>query len=213
MMDESQRLCIGITHQPVEGASIMNLKGSLTEKNLLLAYTGESNNRNLYTFFADRAKEEGYEQIADIFLETAGHEQEHARQELILVQTSDIELPATAYPVKGVYETVSNLKTAVSGEHYEQTEMYPDFARTADAEGFAEIARLFRNIAIVEAYHERRYRVLFDNIKKGKVFKRDVVVRWKCRVCGYLHEGKEAPKNCPVCSCSRAYFEVLTENC
>jgi rubrerythrin len=195
-----------------EGASILNLKGSLTEKNLLLAYTGESNNRNLYTFFAYKAKEEGYEQIAGVFLETADHEHEHARQELNLIQTSDIELPVVTYPVKGVYDTVSNLETAVSGEHYEQTEMYPDFARTADAEGFRDIARLFRNIAVAEAYHERRYRALLDNIREGKVFRRDIIVRWKCRLCGYLHEGKEAPENCPVCRCSRSYFEVLAED-
>lgn len=195
-----------------EGASILNLKGSLTEKNLLLAYTGESNNRNLYTFFAYKAKEEGYEQIAGVFLETADHEHEHAGQELNLIQTSDIELQAVTYPVKGVYDTVSNLETAVSGEHYEQTEMYPDFARTADAEGFRDIARLFRNIAVAEAYHERRYRALLDNIREGKVFRRDIIVRWKCRLCGYLHEGKEAPENCPVCRCSRAYFEVLAED-
>lgn len=190
----------------------MNLKGSQTEKNLLLAYTGESNNRNLYTYFAYRAKEEGYEQISAVFLETANHEHEHARQELKLIQTSDIELPAITYPVKGVYETVSNLETAVSGEHYEQSEMYPDFAKTADDEGFGEIACLFRNIAVVEAYHERRYKTLLDNVREGKVFRKDVIVKWKCRACGYLHEDREAPHSCPVCSYGRAYFEVLRES-
>lgn len=188
-----------------------SLKGSQTEKNLLLAYTGESNNRNLYTYSAYRAEEEGYEQIAAIFLETADHEQEHARQELKLIGTSDVELPAGLYPVKGVGSTTVNLETAVSGEHYEQTEMYPDFALTADREGFEDIARLFRNIAVAEAYHEQRFKALLEKMRQGKVFRRDSVVTWKCRVCGYLHEGRETPQNCPVCYYSRAYFEVLTE--
>ena len=190
----------------------MNLKGSQTEKNLLLAYMGESNNRNLYTYFAYKAKEEGYEQIAAIFLETAEHEHEHAKRELNLIGTNDVELPAGTYPVKGVGSTIANLENAVSGEHYEQTEMYPDFAQKADEEGFTEIARLFRDIAVVEAYHERRYKALLDNVKGGKVFKKDGVVVWKCRACGYLHEGKEAPKSCPVCAYGRAYFEMLAEN-
>lgn len=189
----------------------MNLKGSQTERNLLLAYMGESNNRNLYTYFAYRAKEEGYEQIAAIFLETADHEHEHARQELNLIRTSDIELPTGVYPVKGVGSTMANLETAVSGEHYEQTEMYPDFAKKADEEGFTEIARLFRDIAAVEAYHERRYKALLDNVKEEKVFKKDRDVVWKCRACGHLHNGKEAPETCPICSYGRAYFEVLRE--
>lgn len=190
----------------------MNVKGSQTEKNLLLAYMGESNNRNLYTYFAYKAKEEGYEQIAAIFLETAEHEHEHAKQELNLIQTSDVELPESVYPVKGVGSTLANLETAVAGEHYEQTEMYPEFARKADEEGFAEIARLFRDIAVAEAYHERRYRALLTSVKEGKVFTKDSVVTWKCRACGYLHDGNEAPQSCPVCSYGRAYFEMLREN-
>lgn len=190
----------------------MDLKGSKTEKNLLLAYTGESNNRNLYTFFAYQAKEEGYEQIAAVFLETADHEHQHARQELKVIGTSDIELSSGVYPVKGVGDTASNLETAASGEHYEQTEMYPEFAKTADEEGFTEIAAMFRHIGTVEAYHERRFRALLASLKEGKVFSRDTVVTWKCRICGYLHEGREAPQGCPVCSYSRAYFEVLAEN-
>lgn len=189
----------------------MDLKGSKTEKNLLLAYTGESNNRNLYTFFAAKAKEEGYEQIAAVFLDTAEHEHEHARQELNLIGTSDIELPAGVYPVKGVGDTASNLEVAVAGEHYEQTEMYPEFAGIAEEEGFAEIAKMLRDIGSVEAYHERRFRALLGNVKDGKVFRRDTVVTWKCRVCGYLHEDREAPQGCPICSCGRAYFEVLVE--
>jgi rubrerythrin len=190
----------------------MNLKGTQTEKNLLLAYHGESNNRNLYTFFAEKAKEEGYEQIAAIFLETASHEYEHARQILNFIQTRDIELPAVVFPVKGVGNTISNLETAVSGEHYEESIMYPDFAKTADAESFSEIAQMLRHIATVEARHEERYRALLKNVKEGKVFRKDKAVKWKCRVCGYVKKGKEAPEGCPICGYGRAYFEVFTEN-
>jgi rubrerythrin len=189
-----------------------SIKGTRTEQNLLKSFAGESQARTRYTFFASVAKKEGYEQIAAIFLETAAHEHEHAKQELNLIRTSDIELPAGVYPVKGVGSTMSNLETAVSGEHYEQTEMYPDFAKKADEEGFTEIARLFRDIAVVEAYHERRYKALLNNVKDGKVFNKDGVVVWKCRACGYLHEAKEAPQNCPVCAYGRAYFEMLSEN-
>ena len=189
----------------------MNVKGTQTEKNLLLAYMGESNNRNLYTFFAHKAKEEGYEQIAAVFLETANHEHEHANQELNIIKTSDVGLPAFVCPVKGVGDTLSNLETAVSGEHYEQTIMYPDFAKMADEESLPEIARLLRHIAAVEAYHEQRYRALLDNVREGKVFSKDRSVKWKCRVCGYAKEGKEAPDICPICACGQAYFEMLAE--
>ena len=190
----------------------MDLKGTQTEKNLLLAYTGESLNRNLYTYFAYQAKKEGYEQIAAIFLETADHEHEHARQELNFIQTSDIELPAGIYPVRGVGNTVSNLETAVAGEHYEQSTMYPEFAKTADEESFSEIARMLRYIATVEAHHEKRYFALLNNVKEGKVFKKDTVVKWKCRVCGYVKEDKEPPHSCPICAYGRAYFELFAEN-
>lgn len=190
----------------------MNLKGTKTEKNLLLAYTGESNNRNLYSFFAAQAKKEGYEQIAAIFLETADNEEEHARQELNFIQTSDVELPAGIYPVKGFGKTLSNLETAVAGEHYEQSIMYPEFADTAHEEGFPEIARMLRHIASIEALHEKRYLALLNNLKEGKVFKKDTVSKWKCRICGYVHEDREAPGSCPVCSYSRAFFELSAEN-
>lgn len=190
----------------------MNLKGTYTEKNLLLAYTGESNNRNLYSFFAYQAKKEGYEQISAIFLETADNEQEHARQELNLMQTSDIELPSIVYPVKGVFNTVNNLETAFSGERYESNVMYPDFALKADEEGFPEIAGLFRNIAGIEAQHEKRFFALLQNIKEGRVFKKDSPVQWKCRICGYVFEDREAPDICPVCYYSRAFFEIQVEN-
>ena len=190
----------------------MDLRGTQTEKNLLLAYHGESNNRNLYTYFAYQAKTEGFEQIAEFFFETADHEHEHARQELKLIQTSDVELPTLVYPVKGVGDTPANLETAAAGENYEQTTMYPDFAKTADEEGFPEIARLFRDIATVEAFHEERFRALLENVKEGKVFKKDTMVKWKCRACGWVKEGKEVPDSCPICAYGRAYFEVLAEN-
>lgn len=190
----------------------MHLKGTRTEKNLLLAYTGESNNRNLYTYFADRAREEGYEQIAGIFLETAHHEREHARQELNLIQTSDIELPHMVYPVKGVGATVSNLETAVSGERYEHVTMYPDFAKTSDEEGFSEVAEMFRHIATVEAYHEKRFLALLYSVKEGRVFRKDAFATWKCRVCGYVKEDREAPWSCPICARSQAFFELPAEN-
>lgn len=190
----------------------MDLKGTQTEKNLLLAYTGESLNRNLYTYFAYEAKEKGFEQIAAIFLETAGHEHQHGKQELNLIQTSDVELPTGIYPVKGVSNTLQNLETAVAGEHYEQTIMYPNFARTAEEEGFAEVARLLRHIASAEARHEQRFRALLENVREGTVFRKNKAVEWKCRVCGYVEAGKESPQKCPVCECSQAYFEVDAHN-
>jgi rubrerythrin len=190
----------------------MNLKGTQTEKNLLLAYTGESLNRNLYTYFAHQAKEEGYEQIAAVFLETADHEHEHARQELNFIQTSDVELPTLIYPVKGVGNTFDNLQTAVAGEQYEQSIMYPGFAQIAEEEGFSEIAQMLRHIGTVEACHEERYRALLNNVKDGKVFRKDTVVKWKCRVCGYVKKDKEPPDSCPICAQSRAYFELFAEN-
>jgi rubrerythrin len=190
----------------------MDLKKTQTEKNLLLAYTGESLNRNLYTYFAYQAKKEGYEQIAAIFLETADHEHEHARQELNFIQTSEIELPAGIYPVKGVGTTLSNLETAVAGEHYEQSIMYPEFAKTADEEGFSEIAQMLRYIATVETHHEKRYFALLHNVKEEKVFRKDTVVKWKCRVCGYVKQDKEPPHSCPICAYGRAYFELFAEN-
>jgi len=191
---------------------LATLKGTQTEKNLLLAYTGECLNRNLYTFFASQAQEEGYEQIAAIFAETADHEREHARQLLKIIQTSDIELPSIIYPLKGISDTRWNLETAATGEHYEKTTMYPEFAKAADKEGFPEVARLLRHIAMVEAMHEERYRALLKNVSEGKVFRRNTVVKWKCRVCGYVKEGREPPDSCPVCGYGRAHFELFAEN-
>jgi rubrerythrin len=186
----------------------MKLRGTQTEKNLLLAYHGESNNRNLYTYFADRAREDGYEQIAAVFLETADHEREHARQELYLLGNSDIVLPTMTFPLKGIGDTPANLETAASGEHYEQTVMYPEFAETAAQEGFSEISSLLLDIAAVEAMHEERFDALLKNVKEGKVFRRDTAVTWKCRVCGFVKTDKACPRECPICRWGRAYFEV-----
>ncbi|HPW37407.1 MAG TPA: ferritin family protein [Syntrophorhabdus sp.] len=191
---------------------LMDLKGMQTEKNLLVAYHGESNNRNMYTFFAEKAKEEGYEQVAAIFIETANHEYEHAKQILNIIQMRDIELPKVIFPVKGVGNTISNLQTAVSGEHYEKSIMYPDFVKIADEEGFTDVAKILRFITSVEAEHERRFRILLQNMKAGKIFRKDSVVKWKCRACGYVKKNRNAPKVCPLCRCSRAYFELFTEN-
>jgi rubrerythrin len=200
-----------VKSNPLRKDPPMELKGTQTEKNLLLAYTGESNNRNMYTFFAEQAQKEGYEQIGSIFLETASHEYEHARQELNLIRTSDVELPSLVYPVKGVGTTLANLETAVSGENYEQQTMYPEFAQTAEEEGFLEIAVLFRNIAVVEAWHAKRFASLLNLVKQGRVFHRDPAVTWKCRACGYLKTDKSPQSVCPICDYDRAYFEVLDE--
>jgi rubrerythrin len=178
----------------------MELKGSETEKNLMAAFAGESQARNKYTYFASQAKKEGYVQIAAIFEETANQEKEHAKREFKYLQGG------------GIDTTVANLKAAAAGEHYEVTEMYPGFAETADKEGFADIAKVFREIAIAEKRHEERYLALLKNIEDGTVFKRDTSVRWVCRNCGYVHEGTEAPIVCPACAHSQAHFELEAAN-
>jgi len=176
----------------------MELKGSHTEKNLQAAFAGESQARNKYTYFASVAKKEGYEQIAAIFLETAENEREHAKVEFKFL--------------KELGGTTDNLKAAAGGEHYEWTEMYPDFERVAREEGFTEIADAFKEIAEVEEEHEKRYLALLKNIEECKVFKRDKVMKWKCRNCGYVHEGTEAPECCPACAHPQSYYELLCEN-
>lgn len=176
----------------------MELKGSKTEQNLLAAFAGESQARNKYTYFATVAKEEGFEQFAGIFLETADNEKEHAKR---------------IYKFLGVVgDTKVNLKAAAEGEHYEYTEMYSEFERVAGEEGFAEIADFFKEVAEVEEEHEKRYLALLKNLEGGKVFKRDKVVKWKCRNCGYVHEGAEAPKECPACAHAQSFYELLAEN-
>ena len=178
----------------------MELKGSKTEANLLTAFAGESQARNKYTYYASQAKKEGYEQIADIFLETAENEKEHAK--LWFKALHDGSVP----------KTVENLKDAASGENYEYTTMYADFAKEAKEEGFSEIARLFEAVGGIEKNHEARYLKLLKNIEDGVVFEKDEVVMWKCRNCGYIHVGKKAPKVCPVCAHPQSFFEVRATN-
>jgi rubrerythrin len=189
----------------------MNFKGSKTEKHLLEAFAGESQARTRYNFFASAARKEGYEQIAAIFEETADNEKEHAKLFFTHLQGGMVEITAT-YPAGAIASTMENLKAAADGEKMEWGTIYPNFAEVADKEGFIEVARTFRDIAKVEAYHERRYRKLLDNVSKGKVFKKDAMVKWKCRNCGHVFEGKEAPEKCPVCSHSKSFFEVWCEN-
>ncbi len=189
----------------------MNLKGSQTEKNLLAAFAGESQARTRYTFFASVAKKEGYEQIANIFQETADNEKEHAELFFKHLQGGMATIDA-AYPAGVIGSTQENLRAAAEGENLEWGTLYPSFAEIADKEGFKDVARTFRGVAKVEAYHERRYRKLLSNVELGKVFKKDTSIKWKCGNCGYVHEGSEAPQRCPVCDHPRAYFEAWCEN-
>jgi len=188
-----------------------SLKGTETEKNLLASFAGESQARNRYTFFASKAKKEGYEQIAAIFRETADNEKEHAEVFFKHLQGGDVKIMAE-YPAGVIGTTEENLLAAAEGEKMEWGTLYPDFARTAEKEGFPEIAHSFREIAEVEAYHERRYRKLLENVRNKQVFKKDKVVKWKCRNCGYVHEGPEAPKVCPACQHPQSYYEIWCEN-
>jgi rubrerythrin len=189
----------------------MDLKGSQTERNLLTAFAGESQARNRYTYFASQARKEGYEQIAAIFEETANQEKEHAKREFKFLQGGEVEISA-AFPAGVIGDTLESLKAAAAGENYEHTEMYPGFAETADKEGFAEIATVFRNIAVAEKRHEERYLALAKNISEGLVFKRTKPVRWVCRNCGYVHEGPEAPEVCPACAHPKSYCKLEAAN-
>src|SRR3989338_1930212 len=187
------------------------LKGSETEKNLLKAFAGESQARNRYTFFASVAKKEGFEQISAIFLETADNEKEHAEVFFKHLEGGEVEIKAS-YPAGKIGITSENLLAAAEGEKAEWGKIYPDFEETAKKEGFELIEKSFKEIAEVEEQHEKRYRKLLDNVNSGKVFKKDKIVKWKCRNCGYVHEGKEAPKVCPACLHAQGFFEVLEEN-
>jgi rubrerythrin len=189
----------------------MALKGTQTEKNLLTAFAGEAQARNRYTYFASKAKKEGYVQISDIFIETADQEKEHAKRLFKFLEGGEVEI-AGAFPSGVIGTTFENLKAAAAGEHHEYTEMYPDFAKVAREEGFETIASVFEAIAIAEKQHEKRYVDLADNINLGRVFKRDETVTWRCRNCGYLHEGDQAPEVCPACDHAQAHFELLGEN-
>jgi rubrerythrin len=189
----------------------MSLKGTQTEKNLLTAFAGESQARNRYSYFASQAKKEGYEQIAAIFEETANQEKEHAKREFKFLEGGEVEISAS-FPAGVIGSTLENLKAAAAGEHYENTEMYPGFAKIADEEGFNEIAEVFRNITIAEKRHEQRYVALAKNITEGRVFKREKPVKWICRNCGYIHEGTEAPDVCPACAHPKSYYELEATN-
>jgi rubrerythrin len=188
-----------------------NLKGTQTEKNLLTAFAGESQARNRYTYFAKQAKKDGYVQIADIFEETANQEKEHAKRLFKFLEGGEVEITG-AFPAGVIGGTVDNLKESAAGENYEHTEMYPGFAKVAREEGFEAIAIVFEAIAVAEKQHENRYLGLAGNIEAGRVFSREDTVVWRCRNCGYLHEGKEAPEMCPACAHPKAHFELLGEN-
>jgi len=188
-----------------------SIKGTQTEKNLLAAFAGESQARNRYTYFASKAKKEGLEQIAEIFAETANQEKEHAKRFFKLLEGGDVEITGT-FPAGIIGTTLENLRAAAEGENFEWTEMYPDFAKIAKEEGFNKVAAAFTAISIAEKQHEKRYKELADNLEAGKVFKRNGKVVWRCRNCGYLHEGTEAPKLCPACLHSQSHFELLGEN-
>jgi rubrerythrin len=189
----------------------MEFKGSRTEKNLLAAFAGESQARTRYTFFASVAKKEGYEQISSIFIETADNEKEHAQLFFQHLRGGIAEITA-AYPAGTIGSTAENLKAAAEGEKLEWGTLYPNFARTAEEEGFPAVAHTFQMVAKVEAYHERRFLKLLENVTQERVFKKDKPIKWKCRNCGYVFEGTEAPEKCPVCAHAKAYFEMWTEN-
>ena len=184
---------------------------SKTEENLLKAFAGESQARNRYTFFASVARKEGFEQIAAIFEETADNEKEHAKVFFKHMKGGDVTIEA-AYPAGKIGTTAENLFAAAEGEKLEWGTLYPNFEKIAREEGFKDVAESFKEIAEVEEKHEKRYRKLLDNVKKNMVFKKDKVVKWKCRNCGYIHEGKEAPKECPACKHPQSFYELWCEN-
>ena len=187
------------------------LKGSRTEVNLLTAFAGESQARNRYTFYASQARADGYIQIADIFEETANQEKEHAKRLFRLLEGGEAAVQA-AFPAGIIGTTADNLRAAAGGENPEWTQLYPGFAEVAKQEGFKEIAAIFAAIAVAEKQHERRYLGLLANVEAGTVFERDAPVVWRCRNCGYVHEGKQAPGTCPACAHPQAHFELLAEN-
>ncbi|MGI5816865.1 MAG: rubrerythrin [Armatimonadota bacterium] len=189
---------------------MMDLKGSRTEKNVLAAFSGESQARNRYTYFASQAKKEGYEQIAAIFTETADQEKEHAKRLFKFLEGGEVEITA-AFPAGVIGTTAENLAEAAAGEHYENTEMYPEFAEVAEDEGFTVIAAALRSIGKAEVGHENRYRKLLADLEAGKTFERDEQVTWRCRNCGYMAENTGAPNKCPACDHPQAHFEVYAE--
>jgi len=188
-----------------------SVKGTRTEKNLLASFAGESQARNRYTYFASVAKKAGFEQMSAIFLETADNEKEHAKRFFKLLEGGEVQI-AASYPAGAIGDTAENLAAAAAGENLEWRKLYKEAEATAREEGFEEIAVLFKEISEVEEEHEKRYRKLLKNLKEEKLFKKDTIVKWKCRNCGYVHEGKEAPENCPACAHPQSYYEILCEN-
>ncbi len=188
-----------------------SLKGTKTEQNLLKSFAGESQARMRYDYFSKQAKKEGLEQISAIFMETALNEKEHAKVFFKFLEGGPVEITAV-YPAGVIGTTLENLKASADGENEEWTELYPEFAAVAKEEGFPEIANAYKMIAKVEKAHEERYRTLYNNLEAGKVFERDGKIIWKCLNCGYLHEGKKAPKVCPACKHPQAYFEIKESN-
>lgn len=188
-----------------------SLKGSKTEGNLLAAFAGESQARNRYTYFAGQARKDGLVQIAAIFEETANQEKEHAKRFFKFLEGGEVTV-TSAFPSGIIGATLDNLDAAAEGENFEHTQLYPEFAKVAAGEGFAEIADVFRAVSVAEKQHEKRYRDLAANIRNDQVFSRPSQVVWRCINCGYLHEGKDAPENCPACAHPRSYYELLGEN-
>ena len=189
----------------------MELKGSKTEKAIMAAFAGESQARNRYTYFASKARQEGFVQIGDIFEETANQEKEHAKRFFKFMTGGESTIEA-AFPFGTIGSTADNLKASAAGERHEWSSLYPDFAKVARSEGFEEIAKAFESISIAEKQHEKRYSDLLKNVQNGSVFKKDKKVVWRCRNCGYTSEGNEAIKKCPACEHPQAHFEVLGEN-
>jgi rubrerythrin len=188
-----------------------SLRGSRTEQNLLKAFAGESQARNRYAYFSSQAKKDGYEQISWIFSDTAENEKEHAKRFFKFLEGGELEV-TSAFPAGMIGTTAENLKAAAAGEYDEWSAMYPGFAQVADEEGFGEIAKVFREVAEAETGHEKRYLALLANVEAGKVFRKDTPVKWRCRNCGYISEGPEAPDECPACAHPQAYQELLAEN-
>lgn len=189
----------------------MNLQGTRTERNILTAFAGESQARNRYTYFASKAKKDGFVQISEIFEETANQEREHAKRLFKLLEGGEAEITAS-FPAGVIGSTAENLREAAAGENYEHTSMYPEFASVAREEGLGDIAKIFEAIAVAEKQHEKRYLKLLENVEKNQVFQRESPVVWRCRNCGFLHEGTESPETCPACAHPQAHFEILAEN-
>jgi rubrerythrin len=190
---------------------LKSLKGTQTEKNILTAFIGESQARNRYTYYASKARKDGFVQISHVFQETADQEKEHAKRLFKLLEGGDVEITA-AFPAGVIGTTQENLAEAAGGENYEWTTMYPEFAETARKEGFDNVASVFEAIAVAEKQHEKRYKGLKKNIEDGSVFKKQGKVMWRCRNCGYVYEGETAPEVCPACAHPQAHFELLAEN-